>query len=97
MEKKFYFEDEDSENAHSEEFFQEQMKSEGITEITVIEALPVPFYKTDFIYCKISDTCYEKTVCGNKCEDYDPTKGVRSKCRNLGNYCEFGEEVILKL
>ncbi len=93
----FYFENEDAENAYTEEFFQDQMKSEGITEMTALEAVSIPFYRTDFIYCKISETCYEKKDCGKKCEDYDPTHGDRSKCKNLGQYCEFGNEITLRI
>jgi hypothetical protein len=96
MKNKFYFENEDAETAHSEEYFQEQMKSEGITEITVLEAIPVPHSKSDFVYCMEADTCYEKSECGKQCESYKPNNGKNGKCEFRGQYCDFGEETIFK-
>jgi len=95
MKKKFYFEDEDSENAHSEEFFKDQMKSEGITEMKVLEAVPTTYETSDFVYCKESQECVEKIDCRKNCDCYSPTD--TEKCISEGIYCEFGEEVILKL
>jgi len=95
MEKKYYFEDEDSENALSEEFFQDQMKSEGITEMIVLEAVPTTYETSDFVYCKESQECVEKIDCRKNCDCYSPTD--TEKCISEGIYCEFGEEVILKL
>jgi len=96
MKKKFYFENEDAENAHSEVFFQEQMIREGITEMTVLEAVPVPYSKADFVYCIKADTCYEKTICGKQCESYDPIS-KNGRCQHRGQYCDYGEQVILKI
>jgi len=98
MKNKYYFENEESEQAHSEAFFKNQMKDENISEMIVIEAIKVPHYKSDFVYCMEMDTCYNKNECGSKskCESYKPNTGVKGRCEYMGIYCEFGEEVIFK-
>lgn len=97
MKKKLYFENEDANTAHSENYFQEQMKEEGITEMTVIEAIPIPYSKADYVWCNEVEECYEKSECGKRCATYKPNNGKNGKCEFRGQYCEFGEEVILKL
>ena len=94
MKKKFYFENEDAETAHSEEYFREIMKEEGLNELKVLEAIPVPHSKSDFVYCMEADTCYEKSDCGKQCESYKPDNGKNGKCEFRGQYCDFGEEVV---
>jgi len=97
MKTKFYFENEDADQAHSEAFFQEQMKSEGIIEMTVLEAVSVPHSKSDYVYCIHSDSCLEKSECGKKCSYYKAANGKNGKYEFRGQYCDYGEEVTLKV
>lgn len=94
---KSYFEDEDSEMAYPESYFQEQMKENNITEMTVIEAVKQPYSKADFVWCMFSGSCSEKSDCNKNCEEYSPENGKNGKCKHRGQYCEFGKEVTLHL
>lgn len=92
---KLYFENEDSENAFNEDYFQELMKTNGEETKTVIEAIPTTFETSDYVYCKDIDDCVEKIDCRKNCDSYIPADS--DKCMYEGTYCEFGNEVILKL
>ena len=98
MKYKFYFENEDAETAHEESFFQDQMKSECVAEMMVIGAIKVPHSKSDYVYCSEHEACFDKSECGkNKCNYYKSNNGKDGRCEFRGQYCEFGEKVILKL
>jgi len=92
---KLYFEDEDSTTPYSESYFLEQMKEDGITEMTVFEAILDK--ESDYIYCTDSNECYEKCECGNQCESYRSNNGEYNSCEFLGIYYEFGEEITIKI
>lgn len=93
---KLYFQDENSEHAYSEDFFQRLMSDENLTEIEVFEAIVVPEDKEEFVFCKDTDCCYEKSECGKHCSAYEAISSENDKCSNKGIYCEFGDKVILK-
>jgi len=95
---KIYFENEDANMAHSEEWFQDLMKEEGLTEMTVMEAIRIPHYKAEFVWCKDADDACEKSECNKRnCESYKPKNGKNGRCINVGQYCDFGDNVVLKL
>lgn len=98
MKKKLYFKNEDESTAHSEEYFQEEMKEEGMTEMTVMEAIPIPHSKSDYVYCTELDWGMNKNECGkSRCELYKPRNGKSGRCEFRGQYCEFGKEITLKI
>lgn len=94
--KQTYFLDEESERSYSKEYFEKLMRSENKTEIEVIEAVVVPEDKEQYIFCTLTDECYEKEAC-NGCDEYEQTSDTCSRCRHKGNYCEFGNKITLKL
>jgi len=97
--KKYYFENEDSENCYTEAWFQDKMSEEEITELTVLEAHQSK--ENGYFYCKaIGEVCSkppEGEPCGRDCSDYDPRNRKNGCCRYHGNIYEHGEEVTLKL
>jgi hypothetical protein len=97
MTEKVYFENEDANTAHSESYFQEQMKEKGISQITVLEAIRIPYSKADHVWCTELEDCSEKSECNKNCTLYKPRNGKNGRCEFRGQLCEYGEEVILKL
>jgi len=95
--KKTYFQNEDETIAYNEEHFQQLMKEEGLNEIEVIEAIPVPESEEDFVFCRDTDECYEKSNCGKHCESYEAKSKSNKKCVHKGTYCDFGGKVTLIL
>jgi hypothetical protein len=94
---KYYFENEDSEGCYSETHFQQQMKDEGLTEVTVLKAVPDGYTECGYIWCKKIGATGEKGECGRSCEYYAPRNGESGMCRHQGRFYEHGEEIILKL
>lgn len=95
MKTKYYFENEDAENCYTEDEFQDRMKFNELTEMTVLEANPAN--GSEYIYCKESGSVGEKHDCGKQCPDYEPRNGKSGMCKNRGLLFEHGEEITLKL
>ena len=94
--KQTYFLNEDSERAYSKEYFDKIMISENKTEMEVIEAVVVPEDKEEYIFCTLTDECYEKNVCED-CDEYEFISTTCHRCLHKGNYCDFGNKITLKL
>lgn len=94
---KMYFRNQDSELCHCAEYFQDEMKDAGITEMEVFVAIPDK--SLHHFWCKaISDVCLtEDYPCGNHCEDYEPCNGKSGKCRHKAHCYIQGEKFIIKL
>lgn len=95
MKKKYYFENEDAEHCYTEEYFQDAMRNDELTEIIVLEAIPAKISESEFIYCKEIETVGEKKECGKSCPDYEPRNGKNGMCKNRGKLYEHGDEVTL--
>lgn len=93
--KKLYFLNEDADHCYSEDYFQDEMKTNGLTEITVIEA--EKSRSKEYIYCASVGECGESSECGNKCEEYEPRNGKNGGCRHRRAMYEHGDEAIIKL
>lgn len=88
---KLYFENEDSISCMGIENFLHDAKLEGLTEITVIEAIP-DNGTSDYIWCQIYD-CVQKDDCRKSvCSAYKSKSG-RGKCENKGNLYLHGNKV----
>jgi len=94
---KRYFENEDAENCYPESYFQDEMRDNGLTEMTVIEAIPMKSSETEYIYCEEVGDCGDKGECGRACDYYVPRNGKSGMCKYQGRLNEFGEKVVLKL
>lgn len=93
MKKQFYFENEDADHCYLEEYFQQQMDDEGLTEMTVLEA-----HKSkdkEYIYCTDIGECGEAKECGKECTSYEPRNGKNGCCRHRRTIYEHGGEVTL--
>jgi len=93
---KYFFENIDSETCYTKEHFQNMMKVEVLTEMTVLEAHRMT--GEGFFYCKVHYECMEVgSGCGNDCNSYKARNGKSGRCINSGYCYERGEEVTLKL
>lgn len=92
--KKLFFENEDAENCYPEAYFQQKMKDEELTELTVLEANKSK--EKEYIYCTSIGECGESSSCGKECEDYEPRNAKNGCCKHRRAIYEHGEEVTLK-
>lgn len=77
---KKYFRDEEDEFCYTKASIIEQMKNEGITKLTVIEAQRTD---VDYFFCKEFDTVGERGEgCGKECEAYIPRNGKSGICKH---------------
>ena len=91
--KKFYFEDEDANVCMPLEHFLDNAKSEGLKEITLIEAIESS--EDYYCWCKLNSS----VVCNDDCNKlgcffYEPDKDDCKKCRHKGVLREFGNKVV---
>jgi len=89
---KFYFKDIDDTFCVSLEDHIHDAKIEGLSEITLIEAIPDKDNK-DFIWCTHFAECGERSFCKKSVCDSYSSKSGRGKCKHRGNLYEHGEEV----
>lgn len=94
---KYYFENKDATNCYTEEYFQDKMRDNELTEISVLKAVPVKINFSEYIYCKEIGEVGEKSECGKNCPDYEPRNGKNGMCKHRGKLYELGDKVILKL
>jgi len=76
------------------------MKSEGLTEIEVIKAIPEKI--NGIFWCKLYGTCGDRSAdvdkCGRSCEHYTPRNGKTGCCKYYTNILyTHGEKVTLNL
>lgn len=71
-------------------------KLDGLTEITVVEALPDDGTH-GFIWCTVNGECIEQSECKkSQCSSYASTSG-RGRCQNKGKLYLHGEERTFKI
>jgi hypothetical protein len=96
---KYYFKNRDSENCYTKDYFIEEMKERGVTEIEVYPA--VIMIGEPFFWCSVISECFEKgeNSCGKfNCNHYKPRNGKNGICRFYRNCYEVSEKsIILKL
>lgn len=96
MSKKLYFYEEDDEFCYPLSHIKEKMKSLGLAEKTIFEAVPDNFTKHAF-FCSYFDEVTEKGYCDKKCKGYDPRNKISGCCRHVGRLYEAGKEKLIKL
>lgn len=100
MKKKFYFKNEGDEICYTEEKILADMKSDGIDELTVLEAYP---YKASggIFWCKHDCFCGDDSYeyCGkDNCRNYTPRNGKSGCCKYYTTIMYgTGDEVTLKV
>lgn len=93
---KLYFKDKEDTFCTSLESRLEYAADEGLTEITLIEAIPDDG-NHDIIWCTQYSECTEKSECKKHiCPGYSSKSG-RGKCEHKGNLYLHGEEVKFKV
>jgi len=92
---KRYFENEDAELCYPESYFQDEMRNNGLTEMMVLEAIPMKSSETDYMWCKENEATGKKGECGRICDDYEPRNGINGICKHQGRLFEHGNEFIL--
>ena len=96
--RKLYFRTEDSENCHDKEYFQSEMRDDGVTEMVVFEAIPDK--SKDYFWCGAVDAVYlnsDGDSCGKDCDSYIPCNGKSGKCKFKTHCYTHGEKITLKL
>jgi hypothetical protein len=94
---KKYFREEEDEYCFTIAGIKEQMKAEGITELTVIEASRST--GSDFFFCKeFQQVCEVGVDCGKECESYIPNNGKNGRCKFYRNIYEPTDtDITIKL
>lgn len=96
MSKKLFFYEKDDELCYPLSFIKEKMKSLGLTEKTIFEAIPDTITKHAF-FCKHFQSATDKGYCDKKCEGYEPRNKKSGCCRHVGRLYEAGKEKLVKL
>jgi len=97
--KELFFDKVTQEYCYPKQFFIEQMKSEGLTEIDVYKAQTEKI--EGMFWCKIDCECYEVSIehwsCGKDCSSYTPRNGKKGCCKYYSNkFYSPGELTTLK-
>ena len=95
---KYYFENKDSELCYMIDYFKEELKERGLTEISVYPAKIM--IGSDFYYCQELGVSGEKgdSECGKWCEYYEPRNKKSGRCRHSAHpYEASNESIIIKL
>ena len=93
--KKQYFRNEDSNVCMSLEDCLNEAKSDGLEQVTLIEAIHSNV--SEYRWCKSLGAVVEKSECGKAvCSYYEkPKKG--NACENKGKFYTYGEEVTFNV
>lgn len=92
-----FFENEDSENCYSENYFQELAQKQGLSSIELIEAVPIKKLG-DHVFCTYFDEVVARYDCTWKeCRHYTPNKSGRGACIHRGQLYEHGEKVTITI
>lgn len=94
-----YFRNKESETCHSEAYFQELMKENGLTQVEVYkaEAIKNSMDALGYFYCTHFQAMGTKGCCGKICDEYSPRNGKSGCCRHVGRMYWIGETVTLHL
>lgn len=92
--KRLYFENQDAEFCHDEQYFRGLMKERGLAQIDVLAAIPLTGYPK---WCSRHACSIEQGDCGRKaCGDYRPVNKVSGRCTDLSRAYTYGERVTFK-
>ena len=97
MKNQFYFRNKDAEVCYTKDYFLEEMKTEGITEMEVYEAVPEKI--PGVFWCKIECFCGDDSqdTCGKQCRAYAPRNGKSGCCRHYTTQIYYpGDKITLK-
>lgn len=90
-----FFENEDATSCHPLDHFISMVKSDGLKEISILEAIP-DFRNEDHVWCGYVDAATERNECNkSSCDAW--IKGKGNVCDNRGRLYSHGEKVTLKL
>lgn len=93
---KYFFEFPDGEAAFTKEYFIEQMKDNGLTEMQVFPAKMIT--GESFAWCTKFNDAVETQAgdCGRWCTEYKPRNGKNGRCR-FSNNCYEAVEIPITL
>lgn len=91
---KLYFNQSSPDFCYPIDYWYQQMKDEGLTKMSLIEAKLDP--NKDLLFCKHYQSCGLKSEggCGKFCEGYKPKNGKWGMCRHQGKCYEPTEKMI---
>jgi hypothetical protein len=94
-----YFADEDAERCYSLKYHLDKARAEGLTEVTLMEAIHDIDVPADVIFCTVSGETGERCECGKHlCDDYKPRgKAKGGPCAHRGHFYEHGEKKTFKV
>jgi hypothetical protein len=73
----------------------EHMKDNGLTELTVNEAVKIKV--EGYMFCQLYGMG-ESGYCGKRwCKDYQPRNGKSGICKHQGSLYESGKEITIKI
>lgn len=94
--KKLYFRTIEDTNCETLESIIADAKSDGLTEVKAIEAIP-DNDNSEYIFCGLEGAVGERSECTKyNCEGYSK-KGGRGVCEHRGNLYQYGEEFTFKV
>lgn len=96
MSKKLFFYEKDDELCYPLSFIKEKMKSLGLTEKTIFEAVPDKETK-DYFFCSYFNGVNDKGICDKGCVGYEARNKISGCCRHVGRLYEAGKEKLVKL
>lgn len=92
---KMFFENENSEDCYSENYFQELAQKQGLSSIELIEAIPVKKLG-DHVFCTWHDEVVDRYDCTKReCAYYIPNKSGRGACIHRGKLYDHGDKVTI--
>ncbi|MFV0587514.1 hypothetical protein [Bacteroides reticulotermitis] len=95
MNEKLYFRDKDSVFVECLDDLLGQAKQDGLTEVTVLEAIPDDM--KDYVWCTYHGDVTERNECRKAmCANYESKSG-RGVCSNRGQLFRHGEAVTFKV
>lgn len=78
---KYFFENSDSEVCYNKKYFDIHMQEEGLTEMSVFEAIPDKI--KGIFWCRKHKFCGDDSTvtCGKQCKEYAPRNGRSGCCK----------------
>lgn len=96
MAKQYYFASKDDELCYEKSHFEDLMKEEGLSEMTLFKAQKQEGID-DFFWCKYYSLVGAKSegTCGKNCGEYSPKNGVSGCCKHYSTkFYEASDETI---
>jgi hypothetical protein len=95
MKRELYFKNEDSENCYCLEDHLNEAREEGLTEITLLKAIPDD--NSDYIWCMYMGEVGDRSECSKAACSYYPREQKGGKCPLRGQLYQHGEEETFKI